>query len=262
MIEHLKPYRTAPAALVVLFDFDGTLSLIRSGWMDIMLQMIMETVGPLHPDQAAQHEIAEEYVARLTGQDTWFQMEAFAQHVKRLGGTPKTADEYKTEFLNRLQAVRQSRLHELETGARSRESLLVPGTFRILDQLQDRGLELYISSGTDHKAVVLEAELLGLTPYFGANILGAGEGGSTKAGLLKRLVDRGTSPERIVFFGDGAVEIAATRAIGGVAVGMATDEPECRQVHPKKRIWLIQAGADFIAPNYLDADLLTQVMHA
>ena len=264
LIEHVQPHRSAPEARVVLFDFDGTLSLIRSGWMDIMLDMMMETLGPLgalsNTDPKMLRNAAEEYVARLTGQDTVYQMAAFVDHVRSLGGEPSPPEEYKAEFLVRLQAVRGERVHALEAGLRTQESLLVPGSFEILDQLQSRDLELYLSSGTDHQALRTEAELLGLTPYFGANIFGAGSGGSTKAGLLRRIAEQGTPVDRIVFFGDGQVEIAATKDIGGLAVGLATDEPECLEVDPKKRVWLMGAGADFIVPNYLDAGLVEAVI--
>lgn len=232
--------------------------------MEIMLDMIMEKLGPLADKRAADHETVRSealaYVAKLTGKDTVHQMQAFADHEAALGGEPDTAQNYKAEFLRRLEQVRSARLNALQAGERSRESLLVPGSTAILAELQARGVELYLSSGTDHRALIFEAGLLGLTPFFGERILGAGPGGSTKADLLARIVAEGTTPADIVFFGDGPVEIEATREIGGVAVGMATDEPECQTVHPKKREWLITAGADFIVPNYLPAGLLEAVI--
>ena len=42
MVECVNPGRSARNARVALFDFDGTLSLIRSGWMDIMVPMMVE----------------------------------------------------------------------------------------------------------------------------------------------------------------------------------------------------------------------------
>ena len=225
-----------------------------------MLNMFMETLGPLTDHPEGTRSDAEEYVALLTGKDTWFQMEAFAAHIARLGGKPATADDYKAEFLVRLQAVRSSRLLALQSGDRSVESLLVPGSFSILTELQNRGITLYLSSGTDHEALVMEAELLRLTPYFEKRILGAGPGGSTKPGLLARLVKNGVPADKIVFFGDGQVEIAAVSEIGGIGVGLATDEPECLVTDSKKRIWLTNAGASFIVPNYLPTGLVEAVI--
>jgi phosphoglycolate phosphatase len=42
MIEHLRQGASATNARVALFDFDGTISVIRSGWMEITLPMMVE----------------------------------------------------------------------------------------------------------------------------------------------------------------------------------------------------------------------------
>ena len=42
MLENITPGISARNARVVLFDFDGTLSLIRSGWMNVMVPMMVE----------------------------------------------------------------------------------------------------------------------------------------------------------------------------------------------------------------------------
>ena len=42
MIEIVSEGAHAGAARVVLFDFDGTLSLIRAGWMDVMVPMMVD----------------------------------------------------------------------------------------------------------------------------------------------------------------------------------------------------------------------------
>ena len=60
-------------------------------------------------------------------------------------------------------------------------------------------------------------------------------------------------------FGDGRAEIEETALIGGVAVGVASDEPECVEVDQKKRRWVIEAGAHYVIPNYLQPDLMQLV---
>jgi len=52
-----------------MFDFDGTLALVRAGWMPLMLDIMMETLGPLGRDAAKLRDEAEEYVARFTGKE-------------------------------------------------------------------------------------------------------------------------------------------------------------------------------------------------
>jgi hypothetical protein len=61
-------------------------------------------------------------------------------------------------------------------------------------------------------------------------------------------------------FGDGYVEIENVKQVGGVAVGVATDEPECRQVNEWKRRRLAGVGADLIIPNYLERDQLLRLL--
>ena len=48
--------------------------------------------------------------------------------------------------------------------------------------------------------------------------------------------------------------------MGGVAVGLATAEPECLEVDEWKRKRLSGVGADFIIPNYLCRDELLQTL--
>jgi hypothetical protein len=52
------------------------------------------------------------------------------------------------------------------------------------------------------------------------------------------------------------VEIKNVKDVGGVAVGVATAEPECQVVSEWKRRRLVKVGADFIIPNYLEHEQL------
>ena len=51
MIEHLRPGASAANARVALFDFDGTISVIRSGWMEIMIPMMVEILMDLDKEK-------------------------------------------------------------------------------------------------------------------------------------------------------------------------------------------------------------------
>jgi len=259
LIERLRERtRTDARARAAVFDFDGTLVLIRAGWMPVMLDMMMETLRPLGPDAKVLRAEAEEYVARFTGRDTLIQMQAFADHVHSLGGTPLAAVEYKREFARRIRGVSQERLDAVRTGALVSDGVMVPGARVLLNELRSAGVRIFLASGTAHDVVVHEAELLGIASYFEA-IHGSAPGMLGKRELLAELIRQGLSPAEIITFGDGRVEIEAARAIDGIAVGVATDEPACVDVDPKKRGWLRDAGADFIIPNYLEAGLLATV---
>lgn len=230
--------------------------------MQIMIEMMMETLGELGTDEDALRASAEDYVARLTGKDTIYQMVAFAEHVQSLGGDALTPEEYKSEFLRRLGRVRASRLAAIQSGSVDVDSMMVPGSRALLDSLRECGLDLVLASGTDHEEVCREAKLLGIAHYFNGGIHGAVLNGLTKRALLRRIVASGISGEQILAFGDGPVEIENTKEVGGIAVGVASDEGECLEIDEKKRMWLARAGADFIIPNYLDPGLLETVMGA
>src|ERR1035438_6794199 len=53
LIEQIGNSRTRRPARAVMFDFDGTVALVRAGWMPVMLDMMMETLAPLGSDRTA-----------------------------------------------------------------------------------------------------------------------------------------------------------------------------------------------------------------
>lgn len=96
MIESVRPV-SAARARVALFDFDGTLSLIRAGWVEVMVPMMVEILAGLKTgeSEAELRTIVEDFVWRLTGKETIYQMMEFADHVRRRGGAALDPLEYK-----------------------------------------------------------------------------------------------------------------------------------------------------------------------
>ena len=107
-----------------------------------------------------------------------------------------------------------------------------------------------------------EAKLLDIYEYF-AGVFGAQDDlkSFSKGLLIKRIIDsaefRGSE---FLGFGDGYVEIEEIKKVGGIAVGVATSEPECLEIDDWKRSRLIGVGADFIVPNYLDLQPLLEAL--
>ena len=64
--------------------------------------------------------------------------------------------------------------------------------------------------------------------------------------------------DELLGFGDGFVEIKNVKDVGGIAVGLATAEPECLVVDEWKRQRLASVGADFIVPNFLGREELLE----
>jgi phosphoglycolate phosphatase-like HAD superfamily hydrolase len=105
-----------------------------------------------------------------------------------------------------------------------------------------------------------EARLLDMERYF-EGVYGALDDyqSFSKKLLIQRLLAApGVRGEEFLGFGDGYVEIENIKEVGGVAVGVATAEPECRVVDEWKRQRLAGVGADFIVPNFLCREELMQ----
>src|SRR6266478_9333540 len=118
MIEHIRPGASAARARVALFDFDGTLSLIRSGWVGVMVPMMVGILLDLKTgeSEAELRATVEEFVGRLTGKETIYKMMEFAAHVERRGGRALTPLEYKRMYLDLLWGKIRGRVEELQSG--------------------------------------------------------------------------------------------------------------------------------------------------
>ena len=89
---------------VALLDFDGTLSLIRQGWQEVMVTYMMEVLGDHSPDESSEEllKLIEKFVSELTGKQTIYQMLRLAEEVRVRGGTPKDPLFYKHCFITKI----------------------------------------------------------------------------------------------------------------------------------------------------------------
>ncbi len=264
-IERLHPHVSAKRARVALFDFDGTLSLIRSGWEQVMIPMMVETLSALKSAESEQqlYTLVEEFVGLLTGEQTIYQMMELARQVELRGGKPLDPLEYKKEYHDRLMERIRDRRETLRRGEVSPEEYLVPGARAFLEALRSRDLTLYCASGTDQVYTLEEARLLQIDQYFDGRIYGALDDykSFSKEILIQKMISSaGYRGEELLGFGDGYVEIKNVKEAGGVTVGVATEEPECRKVNEWKRKRLAGMGADFIVPNFLGREQILEAL--
>ncbi len=250
-----------------LFDFDGTLSLIREGWQQVMIPMMVEILQELDTGESDEElsEIVTEFVTRLTGKQTIYQMIELAEEVKKRGGTPKEPLEYKHQYLDLLWDRIQDRVEGLESGQLQPMDFVVPGSLDILSELNDRDVTIYLASGTDQPYVLNESGVLGLHPFFPERIYGALDdykNFSKRMIIQKILSENSLAGPGLVTFGDGYVEIEDTKEVGGIAVGVATNEAERKGIDEWKRERLIGAGADIIIPDFREADELVKYLFA
>src|SRR5436305_2924034 len=133
----------------VLFDFDGTLSLIREGWPQVMIPMMTAVLRETGTDETDARLAAavEEFVMRLNGRQTIFQMIQLADEVRRRGGQPLEPLAYKHRYHDLLMGRIRGRLADLEQGRAAAEDWVVPGSHALLEGLRRRGLALYLASG-------------------------------------------------------------------------------------------------------------------
>src|SRR3954462_15439414 len=146
-IEILRPDLPRGRFRSVLFDFDGTLSLIREGWPQVMIpMMVAELRATDTPESDAELSAAvEEFVMRLNGRQTIYQMMQLADEVRKRGGTPLEPLSYKHEYHERLMRRIEGRLGSLADGSATPEEWTVPGSHALLEALAARGMKLYLA---------------------------------------------------------------------------------------------------------------------
>lgn len=261
-VEIIRELRLAEPPRFALFDFDGTLSLIREGWPDVMVPMMVDELAATGTEESRDQlsGIARDFVNELTGKQTIYQMIRLAEEIKKRGGEPDEPLVYKHRYHDLLMQRIESRREALRCDAAQPQEMLVPYSLQILSALHERGVQLSLASGTDKHYVREEAELLGLDDYFGGHIYGARDNYRkfSKAMVIERILkENDVDGSRLIGFGDGYVEIENIKSAGGTAVGVASDEAR-RSGKPDqwKRERLIGVGADIVIPDFRDYKLL------
>jgi phosphoglycolate phosphatase-like HAD superfamily hydrolase len=252
--EILRPNLPRGRFRVALFDFDGTLSLLREGWPAIMSELMLGELGrtgQLQGDQLGR--VVESIVIGMNGEPTIVQMQALAKEVAQVGRRPKEPEEYARQYQERLLAIIGGRYDAVRSGLAKPADWAVPGTHAFLEELRARGLKLVLASGTEAIHVRREAELLDVGHYFNEAIFAPGPGDKefTKRAVFERVMsEHGLRGEELIGFGDGVIETQEVRRAGGVAVAVASEEPPRRGVNAWKRERLILAGADVVIADF------------
>ncbi len=248
-----------------LFDFDGTISLIREGWQSVMSGLMLEVLSdtPAGRDEPGLAAFIDRLISETTGKQTIYQMIALADEVCKRGGKPLEPADYKAEYLRRLLDKIRERRESLRCGAAKPDDYLVPGSREFLLGLKSMGVTLYLASGTDQEYVEEESSLLQVNPIFEGNVFGARDDykSFSKAMVIDHiLTSAGIDGTRLLGFGDGFVEIDNTKTAGGTAVGVATNEKDPSFPDEGKRRRLLAVGADIIIPNFACHRLLCRYL--
>jgi phosphoglycolate phosphatase-like HAD superfamily hydrolase len=249
----------------VLFDFDGTLSVLREGWETVMVPVMIEAICGQTPATAEIELEVQEYVEQSTGILTILQMEWLVDAVRRhgLAGPPQSAGAYKAHYLERLMVGVRERILQVETGACQADDRMLSGARDFLAGLQKRGALLYLISGTDHADVQREAGVLGLAEYFAGRIYGALDEreAHSKDRIVQRILDEyHLFGDELLVVGDGPVEIRAARGRRAIALGVASNEVARSGWNGRKVARLSKAGADLLIPDFSQTEKLFSLL--
>lgn len=245
-----------------LFDFDGTISILREGWQEVMAPVMIDAIAGQTTPTPEIEKAVREYIDESTGINTILQMEHLVEMVREYGNVPEDeildAYGYKEIYNNKLMEVVNKRIQQLSEGKLTIEQCTVKGSVEFVKALRERGLKMYVFSGTDQPDVRNEASLVGVAPYFD-EILGALRtyAESNKEMILKNLIKRhNLHGSEVLVVGDGPVEIRHGRENGCICIGVASNEIEGHGWNEEKRERLIRAGADIMIPDFSEKETL------
>ena len=256
-----------------VFDHDGTISTLRQGWESIMEPMMIKAImGDKfeNTDNPLCFEVQKqvlEFINMSTGIQTILQMETLVQMVDEFNIVPKEKilDKlgYKKIFNDALMKIVSERLEKLRTGQLNIDDFTILGSLDFLKILKEKGIKLYLTSGTDIEDVIIEAESLGYADLFNDGIYGSENDINkySKKMVINRIIsENNLKGNELVVFGDGPVEIKECVKFDGIAIGVASDEVRRCGLNQKKRTRLIKAGAQIIIPDFSQSNKLFDLL--
>lgn len=242
----------------ILFDFDGTLSVLRQGWEEVMVPVMVEAICGAHPATAEIEAQVRAYIDRSSGILTIRQMQWLVEAVRQAGlsGEVRTAAGYKALYLDRLMVTVCARIEKLARGETDPAENMIAGAHAFVRGLGARGARLYLASGTDHADVMNESSVLGLLPFFNGGVFGAVDNHEehAKERVIQRILDENhIGGDALLVVGDGPVEIREGAMRGALTLGVASDEAARCGWNARKIDRLTSAGADFLVADFTHA---------
>ena len=257
----------------IIFDHDGTLSTLRQGWEPIMEQVMMECIlGPRYKSVSTEEfrkvqQRVQMYIDQTTGIQTIVQMQGLVDMVHEFGYVPPgnilDAPGYKAIYNERLLEMVNRRMALIEAEELDVTDFTVRGVVEFVKTIRQAGITCYLASGTDIEDVKNEAGTLGYADLFNGGIFGSVGDISkfSKKILIARIIrDFGLEGPQLCCFGDGPVEIRETKKVGGLTVGVASDEVRRFGLNLSKRTRLIKAGADTVIGDFTQADKIIEYL--
>ena len=274
-IEIITTWHKPPEIKHAIFDNDGTISTFRQGWEYIMAPMMVRAILGDRYDDAGETTLkkvrsaVDDLIDKTTGIQTLRQMLHLGELVREFGfvaeGDILDAHGYKEIYNEDLLAMVRRREAKLRRGEISTDDLSIKNAIPFLKVLYEKGIRLWLTSGTDTADVRHEAEVLGYAYLFEERIFGAT--GDIDAEAKKMVLDSildsigKDDAASIITFGDGPVEIRETHKRGGLTAGVASNELRRYGLNPSKRTRLIKAGADIVIPDFAQPEILLGLLN-
>ncbi|MHA4736692.1 PfkB family carbohydrate kinase [Dyadobacter sp. MSC1_007] len=246
-----------------VFDHDGTISSLRQGWEEIMEPVMMKAIlGEQYDsiDSGTFHKVFAEvkaFIHKTTGIQTIYQMEGLVNLVREFGFVPEhqilDKFQYKELYNDGLMEMVNLRMDKLAKGELGQEDYTLKGAVAFLYQLKERGVTMYLASGTDAEDVKNEAQMLGYADLFDGGIYGALKDYTkfSKKMIIEKIIrDNNLKGNELAVFGDGPDEIREGRRAGGISVGITSNEVQRFGHNPAKRPRLVKAGAQLLIPDF------------
>jgi rfaE bifunctional protein kinase chain/domain len=256
-----------------IFDHDGTISVLREGWEQIMEPMMMRAILGDQIDTVESgtydrvQRLAREFIDRTTGIQTLVQMQGLVKLVRQLGFVPEKEilDEhgYKHLYNEELLKMVKLRTDKLERGELDSVDFQIKNAGLLLEELHKRGVKMYLASGTDEADVKAEAAAMGYAHLFEGRIYGAVGDVNVEAKkvVLERIIrENNLQGHEFATFGDGPVEMRETQRRGGMCVGVASDEVRRFGWNLAKRKRLIRAGVKVLVPDFSQLPALLKIL--
>jgi len=247
-----------------IFDHDGTISVLRQGWEEVMYNVMVDAVTgkrSLSPAEiSGVDEAVRTLIEKTTGIQTLAQMYQLKELVLSFGYVKNndvlSPEKYKKIYSKALLASMEERMRLVENGKLKTEDVTITSAVHFLQKLTAAGTKLYLASGTDKEDVIREAQLLGYAQLFNGGIHGSV--GDIKndpkktviRGIIAEIEAGGGNTGDVAVFGDGPVEMREAKKAGFLAVGVLSDERRRRGRNPAKRKRLVLGGADLLIPDF------------
>jgi rfaE bifunctional protein kinase chain/domain len=246
-----------------VFDHDGTISTLRQGWEEIMEPVMIKSILGEHFTTIDQHSYSQivrqvrDYIDKTTGIQTIYQMEGLVSMVRDFGYVPEdqVLDKYayKEIYNEALMEMVNARTEKVKSRELDVQDFTMKGAIEFLQGLKERGVKMYLASGTDVEDVINEAKILGYADLFDGGIYGAMHDVSkfSKKMIIEKIItDHKLQGNELAVFGDGPVEMRECRKFDGVAVGIASNEVRRFGLSEEKRTRIVKAGAQLLVPDW------------